>query len=318
MPEFATLEKVDLREGWPKEAADFTPWLAENLSRLGDALGMELELRSREAAVGAFSLDLLAHDLTQDRAVVIENQLETTNHDHLGKLLTYAAGFDASVVIWVARTIRDEHRQALDWLNQRTGESTEFFGIAVELLKIDDSRLAPNFKLIAFPNEWQKANNPPSRGPAVASEKRGEAYRTYFQGLFDELHERHNFTGPRKAQSRSFCGFSTGFPGITYGTSFAAGSRVRLGLYIDQGDKELNKALYDGLENSKNHIEAEFGETFEWERLDNRRASQIAIYRPGSIDNDLGVLEEIKEWAIERLLRLKEVFPPKLDELMKQ
>ena len=150
------IEKAGLREAWPHEAADLTPWLGDHVSELGAALGLELELQSSEAPVGTLSLDLLARDTGTNRTVIIENQLEPTDHDHLGKLLTYAGGYDANVIVWVARNFRDEHRQALDWLNQHTDDDTEFFGVVVEVWKIDGSRPAPHFNMVAAPNEWRR------------------------------------------------------------------------------------------------------------------------------------------------------------------
>ena len=122
----------------------------------------DLEVEAREAPVGSFSLDILARD-QDNRQVVIENQLEATDHTHLGQLLTYAAGFDANVIVWIAKNFRDEHRDALDLLNRRTGEDTEFFGVEVELWQIDDSRRAPYFKPVVTPNEWRKQTVRPSR-----------------------------------------------------------------------------------------------------------------------------------------------------------
>lgn len=152
-PNLAKIERiVDLRATWPNEAQYFTPWLADNIGELGKVLGMDLELKGTEAAVGSYFLDILATDLNSRRPVIIENQLEATDHGHLGQLLTYAAGFDAGVVVWVTRDFRDEHRQALDWLNQRTDENTEFFGVVVELWRIGDSLPAPHFNLVAVPN----------------------------------------------------------------------------------------------------------------------------------------------------------------------
>ena len=156
MVELAKIKTVDLRIAWSNEATDFTPWLQDNIDQLGDALGIELELQQREASVGAFSLDLLARDVSNNRPVIIENQLESTDHSHLGQLLTYAAGYDASAIVWIAKEFRDEHRAALDFLNGRTGEDTEFFGVVVELWKIDESRPAPHFRVVSAPNDWSK------------------------------------------------------------------------------------------------------------------------------------------------------------------
>ena len=139
---------------------------------------MELELEEREASVGEFSLDLLATDLGTGRTVVIENQFGVTDHDHLGKLLTYAGGFDAATIVWLGEKIREEHRQALEWLNRRTDADTQFFGVIAEILQIDDSKPAYNFRAVVFPNEWQKTR----RGTKPVSSK-SDAYRDYFQRL---------------------------------------------------------------------------------------------------------------------------------------
>ena len=135
MKKFGLLKKLNPKGVWPNESRDFTPWIAEHIAYLGAALGMELELTQQEAAVGDFSLDILANDLSRSRPVIIENQLTQTDHDHLGKLITYASVFDAGVIVWIAETIREEHRQALEWLNERTEENTEFFGVTVEFYK---------------------------------------------------------------------------------------------------------------------------------------------------------------------------------------
>ena len=178
--ELGMIEKVRLRSVWEHEAENFTPWLADNISLLGDALGMDIEVRAQETAVGIYWLDILAHDRENDRPVVIENQLGVTDHDHLGKLLTYAAGFDANTMVWVAGEFRDEHREALDLLNQRTGEDTQFFGIEMELSKIGDSLPAPNFKLVAIPRKWR---NPKQR----VGGGRSERHRAFYKELVERM-----------------------------------------------------------------------------------------------------------------------------------
>jgi len=150
----AQLSIVDARTVWPSESNDFTPWLAEesNLELLGSALGLELELVGTEIQVGPYSADLLAKDTANDRNVVIENQLEKTDHDHLGKALTYGAMLGASVVVWIAREFTDEHRKTLDWLNDHTDEDLDFFAVCIELWRIGESSPAPRFNVVSRPS----------------------------------------------------------------------------------------------------------------------------------------------------------------------
>ena len=173
MADLGVIERVDLREVWPDEAQDFTPWLAENLDKLGEALGLDLEFQGREVSVGPFFLDILAHDVGNDRRVVIENQLDKTDYDHLGKLLTYAAGYDAGVVVWLTGDFRDEHRAALDWLNQRTEESLEFYGVEIGAVKIGNSAPAPLFRL----GHRRPPRGAPARGRPRPGRPRGRARR---------------------------------------------------------------------------------------------------------------------------------------------
>ena len=152
------LKKVDLRDVWPHEALDFTKWLAvdENLKLLTDAVGIELELLETESSVGAFNVDIYAQEVGTERKVIIENQLEDTNHDHLGKVITYAAGKGAEAVIWVVKRARDEHRQAIEWLNQHIDSGLGFFLVEIELWQIGDSNPAPSFNVVEQPNEWTR------------------------------------------------------------------------------------------------------------------------------------------------------------------
>lgn len=315
MSKFGELKTLPLRELWQNEASDFTPWLASNIEALGKTLGLELELVETEAPVGEFSLDLLAKDLGSSRNVIVENQLTQTDHNHLGKLLTYAAGFSASIVIWVSESIRDEHRQALEWLNQRTDTETQFFGVVTQVLQIDDSKPAYNFKPIVFPNEWQKSKKHKTSSNISS---RGEKYRTYFQSLIDELRENYGFTGAKAGQPQSWYSFSTGIKGILYGANFAMGGKARTEIYIDHGDYDQNKNLFDALQKEQAEIESEYGSPFEWERLDDKRSCRIALYCNGTIEASDSELEQLRKWHIENLLKLKTVFIPFIKRIIKQ
>ena len=315
--DLAKIERVELREAWPNEAQNFTPWLAENIAELGEALGMDLELQQVEAPVGGYSLDILATDLNSNRPVIIENQLEATDHTHLGQLLTYAAGFDAGVIVWVTREFRDEHRQALDWLNQRTGEDTQFFGVAVELWRIAGSPPAPNFRLAAAPNEWRKRSLAATNSPPKTRSERGEKYREFFQPLIDELREKHKFTSAKVAQPQSWYSFSGGYgQRLSYGACFTGQKQARVELYIDNGSAEWNLNLFERLEERITEIESNLGHKLDWQRLEDKRACRIALDRPGWIYDPDETLTVIRDWMVANLLEFKKVFNPMLVELI--
>jgi len=315
MVELSKLKAVDLREVWMSEARDFTPWLAKNIEQLGEVLGMDLEVDATEAEVGSFSLDLLARDLGTDRAVVIENQLESTNHDHLGKLLTYAARYEAHTVVWLVREFRPEHRAAMDWLNQRTGEDTAFFGVVVEAWTIDESRAAPRFVPITFPNDWQKQSVRGERGSGAGQvSERGKRYQRFFQALIDTLRDEHRFTSAEKGQPQNWYHFTSTFNGMPYNASLDGNGNAVAGVYIQSDDWAKNKARFDRLMARRQDIESAIGYSLEWERRDDIKASLIQVTRKGSIDDDDETLEEIRAWMIERLLELKQVLPKYLED----
>ena len=198
MQDLGKLEKVPVRNVWEHEAQDFTPWLAENLSELGEALGLDLDNAQyqKEASVGPYSVDIWAQGVEGDRPVIIENQLEKTDHDHLGKILTYAAGYNAGVIVWIAGEFTDEHRAAVDWLNQETGTGVDFFGVIVEAWKIGSSPVAPHFTVVAMPNAWSKRDKP----SMSATSERRERQREFFQKLVDTMREEHEFTKLKKSR----------------------------------------------------------------------------------------------------------------------
>jgi hypothetical protein len=308
---FGKLEHIDPRELWTSEAANFTPWLADRLQLLGEALGFDLELVQIEQPVGDFACDIEARETGTNRHVIIENQLEATDHRHLGQLLTYAGGLDAAIVVWISPEIRDEHRQALDWLNRHTDDQIDFFGVALEPIRIDSSNPAVQFRPVAFPNKWRRGD----LGRQAPISNRYLAYRSFFQLLLDQLREVHNYTNARIAQPQSWYSFSSGIANISYGASFAAGNRLRAEVYISAEDINRNKAIFDWLFQRKADIEAQMGEDLVWERLDHRRASRISAVRQNTTIADAAEHgDELRAWLIDHLLRLKSVFAPLLRE----
>jgi len=181
------LEKVDLRKVWNDEAGQFTPWLAqeENLKLLGDAIGIPLELVRTEQPVEEFSADIHCRDMDSDMPVLIENQLERTDHSHLGQIMTYAAGLEAAVVVWVAQRFTEAHRAALDWLNEITEEKFGFFGVEVELWRIGGSAIAPKFNIVAKPNDWARDVRASARGQGLTKHQllQAEFWAKYVESM---------------------------------------------------------------------------------------------------------------------------------------
>ena len=309
--ELGTIQNVALKELWPGEATHFTPWLVQNLGVLGKKLGMDLDLESTEASAGDFSADIVARDLSTNKRVVIENQYGGTDHKHLGQLITYASVLDeVGVVVWIAETIRPEHKQAMDFLNLNLKESLRLYAVEASAIRIDESKPAFVLTVVSMPNEPSVS---PDISPAPSETK--ERYRSYFQSLIDELRETHKFTNTRTGQPQNWYTFASENSRVyRYSTGFAQGGRVRVEATIDCGDKIKNEQLFDCLLQHKQEIEAALGCELSWERLDSRRACRIAVYRDGEIDADSETLADIKNWTVQNLLKFKAVFPAKFQQ----
>ncbi len=285
-PELGRLERVDPRRAWTHEELDFTPWLLAHADSLGEALGIDIEFSAAEHRVGPFELDLIGRDLTSGTTLIVENQLASTDHSHLGQLLTYAAGTSATTIVWIATAFTEPHRQAIVWLNERTDNDTQFFGVELELVRIGDSLLAPNFKLAAAPNDWQKRLREVKRSQQVSG--KGALYADFWGQMVERLaRERPNWTRRRELLNNSNNWLSTPAPvtGAGFSMSFARGDRLRNELYIDGGASDVNLELFRLFEERASGLDAAFGRPLSYEPLEGRGACRIADYREGSIDD---------------------------------
>lgn len=298
------LKRVELREGWKHEAHNFTRWLAEeeNLALLGDAIGFEIQLIQTEAATGGFNVDILAEEENTGRKIIIENQLEMTNHDHLGKLITYASGHDASIIVWVVKDAREEHRQAVDWLNEHTDEDTEFYLLQIELWQIEDSPFAPKFEIISKPNDWTKA----VRGATETGEL--TAVKLKQLEFWTQLKE---YAKQRQTTLRFQKSYPQHWTNVSIGSSDAhialtVNSRegtIGTEIYIPK-----NKDLYAKLFERKEEIETELGETAIWMPLPDKKASRIRLSVPGSLEDE-GSWEKYFELMLGTAEKFQRVFP---------
>jgi hypothetical protein len=305
------LKTVDARTAWRHEAHEFTPWLASHIGLLGEALGLDLELEATEVSVGDFNVDIVARDSASGRRLIVENQLEATDHGHLGQLLTYASGTDTAYIVWLSPRFRDEHRQALDWLNGHTTDDTDFFGVELELLQIDESPLAPHFKLVAQPNEWTKGVR--QVGQSGEASELGLRYQRFFADILARYKKRRPYdTKSSRVGTQNWLTFSAGRSGFGFVWSMAAKRRLRVELYIDT---DPTKAIFDAMLTRKDEIEGELGQPVSWERLDSRKASRLAVYREVPENPPFEENDELKDWAVETMVRWTSVLRPRVKDL---
>ena len=304
--ELARLEEVDLREVWPDEAQNFTPWLAEeeNLILLGGTLGMELELEAREVSVGDFQADILCKN--EDNSwVLIENQLEETNHDHLGKILTYSAGLDAHTVIWSAKEFRDEHRAALDRQNEITDERFWYFGVEIKVWRIENSDPAPRFEIICKPNDWS---------PKISPHGLGDWKTKFWFKLNEYFHEANLKYTILKPGSKNSVNFGLGNPGEYLLQATLSHKKKRIGVRLSLKGKDA-EAYFHLLKEQQNDIESEFGKKLEWEELPHFKSCVVALHKSGTDPQDEDDWKSQHQWLASKLTRFDKVFRQRLQEL---
>lgn len=301
--EFGRLISVDVRELWKHEQYDFSVWLAkpENIDYLSDELGLTLTDIQTEVFVGNYRCDIVAKDETSGIQVVIENQLEVSNHDHLGKIITYASGLNASVVVWIVTEAKEEHRSAIEWLNNHTSQEISFFLIELHAYKIGDSLPAPKFEVIEKPNDFIKYNKAnKDEGDTVSRARRFEFW-TKFNEVLVEKGRPFNVRKPSTDH----------WYDVAIGTSRAHISitlvnkegKIVLELYIPD-----DKPLFDMLHEQQVEIENELNMSFEWERLDKKKASRIKYAILGLNFEDQSNYAELMDKAIECVLKMRSTF----------
>ena len=304
------LKKVDLRQLWKGEASDFTPWLAkeENIESLSELIGIELEVITEEKSVGPFRADILCKSTIDDSYVLVENQLEKTDHNHLGQLMTYAAGLEAVTIIWISKKFTEEHRAALDWLNRITDEEIKFFGIEVEAYQIGDSMPAPMFQMVSKPNDWTKAIHSIKRQGTLTGAK------TINLEYWTELKEYFEAKGTKIKSQK---------PSPQHWTNFAIGkSDYHMSAVHSVRDKFIRvEFLINGNDSKEKFYELK--EKYEldsydkidnqliWDKLEGRKVSWVYIQKDVDVNNKSDWPNQF-QWILTNLEKMDDFFRPKL------
>jgi hypothetical protein len=310
--DLGTIKKIDLRERWKNEASDFTPWLAENIHHLNSAIsefGMNIQVEGTEENVGGYFADILATDTETGENIVIENQLEKTDHDHLGKAITYASHFNASTVIWIAAEFTKEHSRALDWLNRHTKKSgLEFYGIEIELLQTDDGKQNVRFNIVKKPRNTA-VKHKVDKGSSVVDPKQSDFWERYYNKL--EGTKRIPAERLLKKSPKPQCFYRVaafGKPGIFLSNQCKISSgtlcvRVRVG---------GNASMFRFLESRKAEIESDLGKQLQWKFL--KTESLIVLSHPSINLSDPAKVEEALNWLVEYTIKFWDVFSKVINE----
>ena len=316
--EIGELEPVPIREVWPHEARDLTPWLAERPELIGEAVGMDLDTEGREVPVGSYSADLMLNDLNSDSRVVVEIMYGATDHDHIGKLITYAAGLEADYAMLLAEDFRPEHRAAITWLNSISAEDSGFFGLVLEVWHIGTSPPAPRLRVVVQPDDWVKSVRAAENRRSAGLESR---YRRFWEGMLLKLHGAHpQWSGKKKPGTRHFMQFKSAHPNVKYATVFIQCEErpltVRANILV-KGDRDATASLYNEIQSKRDDIEAKFGEELDWEP--SARANQhyhyIETRYPQPMLEDEEKWPEAWDWLVYNLGKLSAAIDPVIEKI---
>ncbi len=300
------IKEVDIREVWKHEQYDFSKWLAseENISELGDALNLSLTDVQTEQFVGSYRCDIICKDDVTGKSVLIENQLEQTNHDHLGKIITYASGLNASVVVWIVAEAREEHASAIEWLNKHTDDDVAFFLIEIHAYRIGDSDPAPMFKIIEQPNDFARSVKAAvTKGELSEAQIKRQEFWTQFNEVLDSRGKPFN---KRKATTDHWYSVGIGSSRCYISIDLVNKQhKMRVGFWIPN-----DKSLFDSLLENKNEIEQSVGQTLDWDRLEGKKACVISASIPGLNFNKQDNYPELMNKAIDMVLSFRDAFKP--------
>lgn len=306
MINLGVMKKIeDLRSVWSHEALEFTPWLArpENMKLLSESIGMDIELEETEASVDSFSADIVGVDTNTGRKVIIENQLEDSNHTHLGQIITYAAGKNATTIIWIVKHARDAHRAAIEWLNSHSDDEINFFLIEIELWQIDNSLYAPKFNIVEEPNNWAREIKKTSiDANSMTRQARLEFWSKFNDIAFADIEYKKQFRS-RKASTDHWYSMSIGVSGGYISILYLL-QRNEIGVEFYISD---SKELFDKLYAKKREIEEIIGCELDWRKLPEKKASRILLVKDFDL-SDASLLEEEIEWIKEYTVKFKKAF----------
>jgi hypothetical protein len=301
-PNLGRLTPVPVREVWPHEARDFTPWLLDNVDVLSKLLGIDLVLEVAEHPVGSFSLDLLGRDPSGSR-VIVENQLSPSDHGHLGQILTYAAGTEPATIVWITTGFRPEHRAALDWLNQRTEPEVNFFGVEIEVVRIGDSIPAPNFKLVAQPNDWETQVK--SATTAGGMTEKSKLYWDFWEQFLSRVIAEHpGWTNRKTSTPDSWYSLPAGTSVASLESTFTR-KGLAVQLFFGGPDPTVNTARFEALRAKHDQFEQALGEDAVWDEMTGRKSARVSVTSEFADIGNIDQWPSMVDWLLDQHARFR-------------